>query len=606
MRSRIGLLLLFLAVTAPFGGGVCFLWAATDGVVIDVGFDGGRQAAAVEPVLVESRGRVDMFSLLAAPNGKGAFHSRGPWLVATYARTEMKFDAFKPFAPTWSTGYLLQSRDPIPRYDIAWDDKGGRLVFVAERPLGGTRGLAMASFVWPAAGQDAAPETYLEIDPLKEHKKRFPADVISDFWIPTVLINGATGEYVLAGGGEGSRVWSATSSTGGRTWEHGNVVGRGRAPVVVRSNELLLFWKRILRGNPDEMGAIPEPLTPLYISWGGNSGEWRDGRRIEVAGDRVGLFDACTMGTQSVFVAYVQRQSNTDSVWAVVSPDCGRTWRTPVFVADHVLPESRPSILALEDGTVLVAFSRFADGRPIVSYTVLAQTNLMARGEGPVKTEGSYARRSDAALAVVSILGDEDPEVRLRSVELLRRLQCETESVIRSLADALGDESPKVRLAAEAALKEIGGAARSVLLEAMQVPVGTEKKAAATRLFGMLAAGSDVDLLVAALGDIGFASPEVVKGLCSALRDKESSVRSEAVQALEELGGKAKTAVPDLIETMRTDKNLRYLARTAIEEIGDAQSVKMVRDALTNEKNEEVRTILAGLIKSLDDRSKED
>jgi hypothetical protein len=61
-------------------------------------------------------------------------------------------------------------------------------------------------------------------------------------------------------------------------------------------------------------------------------------------------------------------------------------------------------------------------------------------------------------------------------------------------------------------------------------------------------------------------------------------------------------------EAMQTDKNLRCSAKSAIKEIADggAQAVKLVKDALTKEKNEEIRTSLASLIKSLEDRSKMD
>lgn len=227
----------------------------------------------------------------------------------------------------------------------------------------------------------------------------------------------------------------------------------------------------------------------------------------------------------------------------------------------------------------------------------------------------------EAVRALTLLLKDTDREVRKHAAAGLgvRRVA----SAVPNLVAALGDESEDVKLAAVAALDLIGADARAAVPALCRLARGGSAELRSATLGALadikdpsavpVALGSLKDTeervrreAVSALGDIGFASPEVVKGLCSALRDKESSVRSEAVQALEELGGKAKTAVPDLIETMRTDKNLRYLARTAIEEIGDAQSVKMVRDALTNEKNEEVRTILAGLIKSLDDRSKED
>jgi HEAT repeat protein len=83
----------------------------------------------------------------------------------------------------------------------------------------------------------------------------------------------------------------------------------------------------------------------------------------------------------------------------------------------------------------------------------------------------------------------------------------------------------------------------------------------------------------------------VIEALAQALQDKAAGVRVQAAQAIGELGGNSKTAVPALSRVARTDvKRCRIAAIQAIGDLGPdgADGALALADCLTD-KDEDIR-----------------
>jgi HEAT repeat protein len=136
----------------------------------------------------------------------------------------------------------------------------------------------------------------------------------------------------------------------------------------------------------------------------------------------------------------------------------------------------------------------------------------------------------------VSLLGDQDPSVRLTAAYLLGRIGPKAKEAVPPLARALRDPDSEVQRSAAQALGEIGAKA----------------KVAASSL-GATLTGPDVDLKVVALQALALIGPEAkeaVPQVLLALKDADPKVRIHAAQAVGKVGAPF-TAVPVVIQSLK-------------------------------------------------------
>jgi HEAT repeat protein len=151
----------------------------------------------------------------------------------------------------------------------------------------------------------------------------------------------------------------------------------------------------------------------------------------------------------------------------------------------------------------------------------------------------------------------------------------ETE-LVEPLLRVLEAEQQDAHASAIAILAEIPGAlrGREGLLQRHRNDLVPATRAAVVRALR----SSEVDDGVA----VGFAT--------SALRDREDSVRLAAVQTLEELGARARSAFPVVLEVMQHDEDetVRYLAGRALHVLGPgpASAIPKLMEALNHEDDD--------------------
>ncbi|MHC4405315.1 MAG: M56 family metallopeptidase, partial [Planctomycetota bacterium] len=157
--------------------------------------------------------------------------------------------------------------------------------------------------------------------------------------------------------------------------------------------------------------------------------------------------------------------------------------------------------------------------------------------------------------SLVQQLEDEDLWVRLRAVQAIGgRNPTDTEPV-PALIKAMNDESGRVRVAAARALLRIGPVNEQVVLAFIRASRDNWK--------GVIQATDDFFHLV------GSEHNDLVPELTEMLKDPKARVRICAVTALGNMGPKAKSAVPALVDAMKDDETL-CLAEDALEKMGPA------------------------------------
>jgi HEAT repeat protein len=217
-------------------------------------------------------------------------------------------------------------------------------------------------------------------------------------------------------------------------------------------------------------------------------------------------------------------------------------------------------------------------------YEAVAQVNRAGRG-------------NEVAVPLISLLDDRDSVLGVRAARALRKLRADPrivvpaltakhtdrklryfvtvtlgeigladDCVLPALIQLLKDEYPEIRVAAVSALREMGPAAvdavpalteelddKSIRLEVLYAlaGMGPSAKAAVPALTELLKTATGYDQLLAAqaLWKIDENVDLVVPALIRALNDPFMPIRRDAADALGEIGPRARAAIPALIAT---------------------------------------------------------
>jgi HEAT repeat protein len=231
----------------------------------------------------------------------------------------------------------------------------------------------------------------------------------------------------------------------------------------------------------------------------------------------------------------------------------------------------------------------------------------------------------DAVAALTDAVKDPSEEVRAAAVRTLTQLGLDALPAVPSMIDLVKDKKAGrfsrgnaalalVRIAPTddkvlPALVEVLGdkeAPKGVLVDAARA-VGVLKRegADAVEALGALLSDSDTDVRRAAattLGLIGQPARRVLPALQKAVKDPDKEVRGQAIHTIGKLGKDAAEAVKVLAEAVTADKNteVRLAAIQALAEMGDA-----AKDALpalmnaTNDPKKDVREAAQEAVKKI-------
>ena len=310
-------------------------------------------------------------------------------------------------------------------------------------------------------------------------------------------------------------------------------------------------------------------------------------RASDYAGDLLEI--ARTMrssATGAVALAMARRSDFEGRLLAILAPNAGRNVlsaaRAAVIVVAFAGPAAAVAAAAPPESIApnLVAQTiaqPAADVSDAPSDTGHRATLAHALPESPnepgeraeIQSPASAQSRDRAVPALLSVVGDENANVRLAAVQALGQLS--DPRAIDALAEAMrNDTDPRVREAAASALGEIDSP-RAV--PALIAALGAERVVAVRAKIAW------------ALGEIEDA--RAVDVLSTALRDQAVEVRRQAVWALGEIESPA--AVPMIITALRdSDPEMRKQAASALGEIGSADAVTAL-SAATKDPDAEVR-----------------
>jgi HEAT repeat protein len=219
---------------------------------------------------------------------------------------------------------------------------------------------------------------------------------------------------------------------------------------------------------------------------------------------------------------------------------------------------------------------------------------------------------------LIEAVADRVPRVRAAAVRALGLLGAAAKVALPTLVPALKDPDLEVRRQAVQAMAKVGPAAFTApaLIEAFG-DVDDDVSAAAGALLPALYPLPDVSVpslrkallsprpnvrayALATLGEMGSSVPDLVPELKSALKDRDATVRLQAVRALVRLGGEAGT-LPALLQALQgTDADVARVATQGIDHVGRlaASDVPALVHALQHGKPS-VRMLAASYLKSL-------
>ena len=218
---------------------------------------------------------------------------------------------------------------------------------------------------------------------------------------------------------------------------------------------------------------------------------------------------------------------------------------------------------------------------------------------------------------LLSVLKDEDSDVRSSAAGCLGPLGSTSDAVIDGLLSALGDEDAEVRSCAAVSLGQLGSTSDAVvdsLLSALKDKCAEVRSCAAVSLgqldstldavvdsllFTLKDEDSDVRSSAAAsLGRTGNASDAVVDGLLSAFKDGDSDMCSSAAASLVQLGLVSGAVIDGLLSTLN-DKysDVRSRAAASLVQLGLASDA--VVKALLSLLNDEDWTVRSRAAESL-------
>lgn len=324
-------------------------------------------------------------------------------------------------------------------------------------------------------------------------------------------------------------------------------------------------------------------------------------RPSDYAGDLLEI--ARTMrssATSAVALAMARRSDFEGRLLAILAPDSGRNVLTAARAAIVALSFAAPAAAiaaavpatpAEPNAAVIASDSAASGGELDVAQTPesgsssgatavasrLTQSS-MPDSQAPARSQG----RDTAVPALLSVVSDENPAVRLAAVEALGHL--EDPRAIDALVQALRtDTDARVREAAANALGEIDSA-RAV--PGLIAALGSERVTAVRAKIAW------------ALGEID--DPRAVDALGAAVRDSEAEVRRQAVWALGEID--SPSAVPKLIPALKdADVETRKQAAWALGELESPDAIEALA-AATKDADAEVRKQAVEALGDIEDK----
>jgi HEAT repeat protein len=214
----------------------------------------------------------------------------------------------------------------------------------------------------------------------------------------------------------------------------------------------------------------------------------------------------------------------------------------------------------------------------------LEDKNAAARREAATVLGGIGPKAEAAVPALLRALDDDDTQVRQEAMTALGRIGPASREAIPVLLRALRDKDTDYRVLALQALGGIGPENEAVipaLVKAFREDGQERIRSAAMRALQAIGskAGSAVPELAsslqrkdpptrsAAIAVLGAIGPEAVPSLVAAVRDPDAGIREAAAGALMKLGPKARDAIPGLTEIVKGNDPV-VVRTTAVEVLG--------------------------------------
>ncbi|KKD36756.2 sister chromatid cohesion protein PDS5 [Limnoraphis robusta] len=292
------------------------------------------------------------------------------------------------------------------------------------------------------------------------------------------------------------------------------------------------------------------------------------------------------------FLAAAQKKSeNKEEIkgFLLAVRDCclakGSEFRVPSFVAEEMGKLAGLDLEALEQERERRRIKRLIRNLFAPEATVDDRLDDLRK----IGASGSVAKF--AARDLVTVLTDENEDVREAAARALGNLGDTSPVVIAGLVACLQDENEPVCKAAARALGNLGDTSPVViegLLARLQDKYKYVRKAA-----------------VEALGKLGDTSPVVIAGLVACLQDEHWNVRKAAARMLGELGDSSPPIIQGLLARLQ-DKNarVREAAARALGKLGDTSpAVIQGLEALLQHKNKDMRQAAVEALGKLGDTS---
>ena len=326
-------------------------------------------------------------------------------------------------------------------------------------------------------------------------------------------------------------------------------------------------------------------------------------RPSDYAGDLLDIARTMRSGaTSAVALAMARRSDFEGRLLAILAPDSGR----------NVLTAARAALVALSFAAPAVAIAAAVPATPAApNAAAVARESSASADESSVAgaPEDTKEESSAAATLASRIMQSGTPDSQAPAKTQSR------DTAVPALLTVLNDENPTVRLAAVEALGNLEDPrAVDALVQALRTDADARVREAAANALGEIDSARAVPGLIAALGaekvtavraKIAWALGEIddaraVDALGAAVRDAEAEVRRQAVWALGEIG--SPSAIPRLIPVLRdADVETRKQAAWALGELESPDAIDALA-AATKDADPEVRKEAVGALGAIEDK----
>lgn len=244
--------------------------------------------------------------------------------------------------------------------------------------------------------------------------------------------------------------------------------------------------------------------------------------------------------------------------------------------------------------------------RPLLSGTAQRLADGLRESEGELQRAylsaiASLGARAPESLPVVrGLMRHDDPIIRQQTIGVLLQNAAKDQPLVRDLSLFLADSDSNVQRLAIEALKTLGPLAKSTIPAVTELTVGDDPDVrnsalafvgghglaaseSVPRLQELLAAGGDVDWIVAilsTLGMIGEGAQAATDDLVNQLDHSEAEIRQASLQALSNLRLDLVTLRPHLLRSLKdSDERVRSEASSSIRRLG-ARGSQLIADII--------------------------